>query len=113
MVCLDARDRPLWDTINVAVMIVGLAVVSSRLFGSEMRSLIGYIGPGSLSGQSSQQLCLRAAAPWCEMPISFEYNISVVCISRAVFKTFITFGHHLILYLIGVAFGLVPLAWAD
>jgi ABC-type polysaccharide/polyol phosphate export permease len=39
-------------------------------------------------------------------------NISIdLYIGRTVFKAFITFGHHLVLYLVGVVFGIFPLAW--
>ena len=39
-------------------------------------------------------------------------NISVdLYVGRTLFKTFITFGHHILLYLVGVALGLIPLTW--
>jgi ABC-type polysaccharide/polyol phosphate export permease len=116
MVCQYRRSRigPLWDTINVAVMIVGLAVVSSGLFGSEMRSLVGYIGLGIIIWSVISAIVLEGCGALVRNAnLILNTNISVdLYIGRAVFKTFITFGHHLILYLIGVAFGLVPLAWA-
>ena len=30
---------------------------------------------------------------------------------RTLFKNFITFGHHILLYLVGIALGLIPLTW--
>ena len=34
-------------------------------------------------------------------------------VGRSVFKTLITFGHHVILYFLGVAFALIPLTWTS
>src|ERR1700692_3897329 len=46
--CQYRRSKvgPLWETINVAVMIAGLAMVTSGLFGGSMSDLVGYIGLG-------------------------------------------------------------------
>src|SRR5258708_19573925 len=45
MKCQYRRSKigPLWETINVAVMVCGLALVTSGLFGGNIKDLIGYI----------------------------------------------------------------------
>src|SRR5262245_14063610 len=49
IVCHYRRSRigPLWETINILVMVLGLSVVSSAIFGGgDVADLIGYIGLG-------------------------------------------------------------------
>ena len=47
-VCLYRRSRigPLWETLNVLVMLLGLSVVSSAIFGSSVSDIIAYVGVG-------------------------------------------------------------------
>src|SRR3954463_14445888 len=47
-VCQYRRSRigPLWETINVVVMLLGLSLVSSAIFGSNLRDIIGYVAIG-------------------------------------------------------------------
>ena len=47
-VCQYRRSRigPLWETINVLVMLLGLTIVSSAIFGTSMVDIVGYIGLG-------------------------------------------------------------------
>src|SRR5215831_17408721 len=47
-VCQYRRSRigPLWETINVVVMLAGLTLVSSSIFGSSIKDIIGYVGIG-------------------------------------------------------------------
>src|SRR5438105_2541046 len=47
-VCQYRRSRigPLWETINVLVMTLGITVVSSAVIGGNMTDLVGYVGLG-------------------------------------------------------------------
>ena len=114
-VCQYRRSRigPLWDTINLSVMLVGLTLVSSSLFGSSMLNIIGHAGIGIIVWSAVAALVLEA-------PHTFIRNRNYVTnsmlslelyVGRQVFKTLITFGHHFILYLAGVLAGLVPFSW--
>jgi ABC-type polysaccharide/polyol phosphate export permease len=114
-VCQYRRSKvgPLWETINVAVMIAGLALVSSGLFGGDIKDLIGYIGLGIIIWSAIGTLVSEGCGAFVRNSSHIlSSNISVdLYVGRSVFKTAITFGHHLILYGVGVAFGLIPLAW--
>src|SRR5438445_12901971 len=48
IVCHYRRSRigPLWETVNILVMVLGLSVVSSAVIGGDVTDLIGYIGLG-------------------------------------------------------------------
>jgi hypothetical protein len=48
IVCQYRRSRigPLWETVNILVMVLGLSVVSSAVIGGDVTDLIGYIGLG-------------------------------------------------------------------
>src|SRR5574337_1768179 len=50
-ICQYRRSRigPFWETINVAVMIGGLTLVSSAIFGGSMSGRAGYIGAGIIA----------------------------------------------------------------
>ena len=115
MKCQYRRSKvgPLWETINVAVMVVGLAVVSSGLFGGDIGNLVGYIGLGIIVWSVISTLVLDGCSTFVRNANQIlTSNVSVdLYVGRTVFKAFITFAHHLILYLIGVILGLVPLTW--
>lgn len=95
-------------------MTIGLMVVSSGLFGGTIKDVVGYIGLGIIIWSAISALVLEGCGTFVRNAnLILTTNISVdLYIGRTVFKTLITFGHHIILYLIGVAFGLVPLSWA-
>ncbi len=115
VVCQYRRSKvgPLWETINVAVLIVGLTVVSSGLFGGDIQQFIGYIGLGIIIWSVISTTVLEGCGTFVRNAgLILSSNISVdLYVGRTVFKTFITFGHHIALYLIGVLLGFVPLTW--
>jgi ABC-type polysaccharide/polyol phosphate export permease len=117
MKCQYRRSRigPLWETINVAVMVGGLAIVTSGLFGGDIKTLIGYIGLGIITWSAISTLVLEGCSTFVRnFNQILTSNISIdLYVGRTVSKAFITFAHHLVLYLIAIVFGLVPLTWVN
>jgi ABC-type polysaccharide/polyol phosphate export permease len=115
--CQYRRSRigPLWETINVAVMVGGLALVTSGLFGGNIRDLIGYIGLGIIIWSAISTLVIEGCSTFVRNTAQIlSSNISIdLYVGRTVSKAFIVFAHHLALYLVGLAFGLVPLTWVS
>jgi ABC-type polysaccharide/polyol phosphate export permease len=113
--CQYRRSKvgPLWETINVAVMIAAISLVSSGLFGAKMQDLIGYIGLGLIIWSAIAGIVLDGCGTFVRNASHIvASNISVdLYVGRTLFKTFITFGHHIILYIVGLALGLIPLTW--
>ena len=113
--CQYRRSKvgPLWETVNVAVMIAAISLVSSGLFGAKMEDLIGYIGLGLIIWSAIAGLVADGCGTFVRNAGHIlGSNISVdLYVGRTLFRTFITFGHHVLLYLVGVALGLVPLTW--
>lgn len=112
-VCQYRRSRigPLWETINVLVMLLGLAIVSSAIFGSSMVDIVGFIGLGIIIWTAISSLVIEGCATFVRNA-GYVANSTLsidLYVGRAVFKTLITFGHHIILYFVGVVFALVPL----
>jgi ABC-type polysaccharide/polyol phosphate export permease len=112
-VCQYRRSRigPLWETVNVVVMLVGLSLASSAIFGSNLRDIIGYVAIGIIVWSAIASLI-------AEGTMSFVRNVGYVqsstldvdlYVGRSVFKVFITFCHHSLIYLVGVAVGLIPI----
>jgi ABC-type polysaccharide/polyol phosphate export permease len=113
--CQYRRSKigPLWETINVAVMVGGLVVVSSGLFGGNMANLVGYIGLGVIIWSAISTLVLEGCGTFVRNSghiLTSTLSVDLY-VGRVVSKTFITFAHHTVLYLVGVIFGLVPLTW--
>ena len=112
-ICQYRRSRigPLWETINVLVMLIGLTLVSSAIFGSGMADIIGYIGIGIIIWTAISSLVVEGCGAFVRNAgYVANSTLSVdLYVGRAVFKTLITFGHHVILYFVGVVFALVPL----
>ncbi|HET7848492.1 MAG TPA: ABC transporter permease [Pseudolabrys sp.] len=116
-VCQYRRSRigPFWETINVAVMIAGLTVVSSAVFGGNIRAHMGYIGAGVIAWSAISALITEGPGTFVRHhALIASTNIDVeVYVGRTVFKILITFAHHLIIYAIGAALLIVPVGWAS
>jgi homopolymeric O-antigen transport system permease protein len=116
-VCQYRRSRigPLWETINLLVMLLGLSVVSSAIFGSSVTDIIAYVGLGIIAWSAISALILEGAGTFVRNA-GYLSNSTLsldLYVGRTVFKIMITFGHHALIYLIGVVFGLVPIGWTS
>jgi ABC-type polysaccharide/polyol phosphate export permease len=112
-VCQYRRSRigPLWETINVLVMLVGLTVVSSSVFGTSIFTIIGHAGIGIIVWSAIASLVIEGPGTFvrnCGYVTNSRLSIDLY-VGRAVFKTLITFSHHFVIYFIGALFGLVPI----
>lgn len=113
VVCQYRRSRigPFWETVNIAVMISGLSLISAGLFGGNVTDQVGYIGIGIIVWSLISSVVLEGCTTFVRnAPQIHASNISVdLYIGRTVFKTFITFGHQFILYVFALLLGFVPL----
>lgn len=114
-VCQYRRSKigPLWETVNVLVMTLGIAVVSSAVIGGTMTSLIGYIGLGIIVWTAITSLISEGTTVFVRnRDHILSSNLSIdFYVARLSFRIFITFCHHLLLYVMGVAVGLIALHW--
>ena len=114
-VCQYRRSKigPLWETINVLVMTFGIAVVSSAVIGGTVTDQIGYIGLGIIVWTAlTAQIGDGTSAFLRNREYILSSNLSVdFYVARMIFRIFITFCHHFLLYFIGVVFGLIALHW--
>jgi ABC-type polysaccharide/polyol phosphate export permease len=114
-VCQYRRSRigPFWETINVAVMIGGLTLVSSAVFGGNMIGHMGYIGAGIIAWSAISAMVTEGPSTFVRYgALITGTNIDVdVYVFRTVLKILITFVHHLILFGIAVIFLIVPFGW--
>jgi ABC-type polysaccharide/polyol phosphate export permease len=116
-VCQYRRSRigPFWETVNVLVTIGGLALVYSALFGGNIVAHIGYIGAGIIIWSAINALITEG----CQTFLRYRMLITTttidveVYVARTVLRIFITFAHHLVIYILGIAFRLVPLSWTS
>jgi homopolymeric O-antigen transport system permease protein len=116
-VCQYRRSRigPFWETVNVLVTIGGLTLVYSALFGGNIVAHIGYIGAGIIIWSAINALITEG----CQTFLRYRMLITTttidieVYVARTVLRIFITFAHHLVIYILGVAFRLVPLSWTS
>lgn len=114
--CQYRRSKigPIWETVNVLVMTLGIAVVSSAVIGGTVPDLIGYIGLGIIVWTALTSLINEGTTAFVR---NREYiltsNLSIdFYVARMSFRIFITFCHHLLLYVLAVAIGLITLNWA-
>jgi ABC-type polysaccharide/polyol phosphate export permease len=114
-VCQYRRSKigPLWETINVLVMTLGIAVVSSAVIGGAVSELIGYIGLGIIVWTAiTAQIGDGASAFLRNREYILSSNLSIdLYAARMIFRIFITFCHHIVLYFVGIAIGLISLHW--
>lgn len=116
-VCQYRRSRigPLWETINVVVMLSGLTLVSSAIFGSSLKDIIGYVGVGIIVWSAMSALISEGSGCFVRNAgyVSSSTLSVDLYVGRTVFKIMITFAHHMVLYFIGVVFFLVPIGWTS
>ncbi len=114
-ICQYRRSRigPFWETINVTVMIAGLTLVSSAVFGGNLIGHMGYIGAGVIAWSAISALITEGPSIFVRYgSLITNTNIDVdVYVGRTVFKIMITFAHHLIIYAVAVACLIVPFGW--
>ncbi len=117
ILCQYRRSRigPLWETVNVLVMTLGMTVVSAAVIGGNMTSLLAYVGLGIITWTVVSTLITEGAATFVRnREFILGSNLSIdFYVGRTIFRTLITFGHHFILYFIGLAFGVVQLQWTS
>ena len=116
-VCQYRRSKigPLWETINALVMTLGLTVVSSAVIGGQMTDLIGFIALGIIIWTAITSLITEGSSAFLKnSALILSSNVNIDCyVGKAVFKTFIIFCHHIVLYFLGLAFLLIPLTWTS
>jgi ABC-type polysaccharide/polyol phosphate export permease len=114
-VCQYRRSKigPLWETINVLVMTLGIAVVSSAVIGGSVGDQIGYIGLGIIVWSAiTAQIGEGTTGFVRNREYILSSNLSIdLYVGRMSFRIFITFCHHLVLYALGVVVGLISLHW--
>jgi len=113
--CQYRRSKigPLWETINVLVMTLGIAVVSSAVIGGTVTDLIGYIGLGIIVWSAiTAQIGEGTTVFVRNREYILSSNLSIdFYVARMSFRILITFAHHLVLYVLAVALGIISLHW--
>jgi ABC-type polysaccharide/polyol phosphate export permease len=116
-VCQYRRSRigPLWETINVLVSLTGLTIVSSAIFGSGIWDIVAYVAIGMIVWSAISSLVIEGSGTFVRNAGYVNNSTLPVAlfVGRSIFKTMITFGHHTIIYFIGVLFAVVPIGWSS
>src|SRR5262245_48631122 len=118
IVCQYRRSKigPLWETINVLVMILGITVVASAVFsGRATADLIGYVGLGIIIWSLFSSSILEGASTFVRNASYITgTNLSIdLYVGRTIFKNFLVFCHHFILYALALVTGFVSLSWTS
>jgi ABC-type polysaccharide/polyol phosphate export permease len=117
IVCQYRRSKigPLWETINVLVMTLGITVVASAVIGGTTADLIGYVGLGIITWSVISSSIIEGASTFMRNASYITgTNLSIdLYVGRTIFKTFIVFCHHFILYALALVTGFVSLSWTS
>jgi ABC-type polysaccharide/polyol phosphate export permease len=117
IVCQYRRSKigPLWETINVLVMTLGITAVSSAVIGGATADLIGYVGLGIITWSVISSSIIEGASTFVRNASYITgTNLSIdLYVGRTIFKTFIVFCHHFILYALALVTGFVSLTWTS
>jgi ABC-type polysaccharide/polyol phosphate export permease len=117
IVCQYRRSKigPLWETINVLVMTLGITAVSTAVIGGTTADLIGYVGLGIITWSVISSSIIEGASTFVRNASYITgTNLSIdLYVGRTVLKTFIVFCHHFILYALAVVTGFVSLSWTS
>jgi ABC-type polysaccharide/polyol phosphate export permease len=118
IVCQYRRSKigPLWETINVLVMTLGITVIASAVFGAGATvDLIGYVGLGIITWSVISSSITEGASTFVRNASYITgTNLSIdLYVGRTIFKAFIVFCHHFILYALALITGFVSLSWTS
>ena len=118
IVCQYRRSKigPLWETINVLVLTLGITVVASAVFGGGAPAdLIGYVGLGIITWSLISSSILEGASTFVRNASYItSTNLSIdLYVGRTIFKTFLVFCHHFMLYALALVTGFVSLSWTS
>ena len=115
-VCQYRRSRivPLWETVNVLVMVVGITVVSSAVIGGTALDMAPYIGLGVMIWSFITSAIMEGASTFIR---NSKYitttNLSIdLYAGRTLMKSIINFGHHIVLYFIGLFLLPIHIGWS-
>jgi len=104
---------PFWLTISMLLMVGGMGIVYSQLFGMEVRSYLPFLAVGLivwqfLSGMITEgcETFLREATVIQQVRIPFSIHAY-----RGVFRNVIVLAHNLILVPFGIAIFSLPVGW--
>jgi ABC-type polysaccharide/polyol phosphate export permease len=114
-VCQYRRSRigPLWETINILVMVVGITLVSSAVIGGNALNLAPYIGLGIVIWSFITSTIIEGASTFIRNGgYITSTNLSVdLYAGRTLMKSIINFGHHIILYFVGLLLLPIDFGW--
>jgi len=114
-VCQYRRSKigPIWETINVLIMVLGITVVSSAVIGGDALSLAPYIGLGIIVWSFITAVIMEGAGTFVKNSnyiTSTNFSIDLY-VGRTLMKAIINFGHHSILYFIGLLVLPINFGW--
>lgn len=111
VVCQYRRSviGPLWETLNVLVIVGGLTLVSSAIFRVPALQLAGYIGIGMIIWSAIMTLVNEGTTLFVRnADLIKTRNIeTTMYVGRLVCRVAILFLHHLTIYVLGLAVGIL------
>lgn len=104
---------PLWDTINIFVLICGMAFVSGAVFNNDMIDIIPYIGLGVIAWYTIATTVNDSTGCFTgHKDLIKNSNLGIgVYVGRNVFRVFITGAHHLLIYFLGLVVLDIDFGW--
>lgn len=97
---------PFWETINVLVLLLGMSLISSVIFGTSPLANLPFIGLGVITWSAIAAIVNESTGCFIahkDLIKNSTMGIDVY-VGRTIFRIFITTAHHLILYFIGLIF---------
>lgn len=102
---------PFWETINIFLMIMGISYMSSVILNIPPLSNIAYVGLGMIAWSALTGLITEGTGVFItnkdyirNSPLTIDLYVM-----RTIFRVLITSCHHLLLYIIALAFLPIPL----
>lgn len=114
-VCQYRRSKigPLWETINVLIMVLGITVVSSAVIGGNAIDMAAYVGLGIITWSFITSAITDGATTFVKNGSYITTtNFSIdLYVGRTLMKAIINFGHHSVLYFIGLLLLPINFGW--
>ena len=102
---------PVWETINISVLIAGMSIVSSALFNIDVISILPYLAFGIITWSLISNSIIEGCNCFIQnanLIKASNYNFGLY-VGRLVFRVYFTGLLHMSIFFVGVLFSVVSL----
>lgn len=105
---------PFWTTLSLAIFVIVLGIVWSRLWGQDPKAYMPYLTSGMIVWVMLSTICTEGSATFIAAEgLLKQLRVPYTLLAAAViWRNLIVFAHNLAIYVLVCVYGGIPLTWA-